>query len=98
MLSLRRGYTAPYEIQAEVRQKAMADVSKSAQTIVKETMLANVDETKPNPELPKISNLIRMANRSREKLRPYMCDECTMHFKELSHLKKHMRTHTEKKH
>ncbi|CAH1271088.1 ZNF782 [Branchiostoma lanceolatum] len=85
------------KIQAEVRKKALADVSKSAHTIVKETMLANVDETAPNPELPRISNLIRMANRNREKLRPYRCDECTMQFKELSHLKRHMRTHTEEK-
>ncbi|XP_066293786.1 zinc finger protein 22-like [Branchiostoma lanceolatum] len=90
-------YERNIKIQAEVRQKAVADVSKSAHTIVQETMLANVDDTAPNPELPRISNLIRMANRSREKLRPYRCDECTMQFKELSHLKKHTRTHTEKK-
>ncbi|KAI8491424.1 hypothetical protein Bbelb_310570 [Branchiostoma belcheri] len=58
------------KIQAEVRAKAKDDVFKSAHAIVQETMLANVDDTAPNPELPRISNLMRMANRSRETLRP----------------------------
>ncbi|XP_035663387.1 uncharacterized protein LOC118407075 [Branchiostoma floridae] len=70
------------KIQAEVRAKAVADVFKSAHSIVQETMLSSVDEEAPNPQLPKISNLIRMANRNREKLRPK--DPTTMDF-ELNH-------------
>ncbi|XP_035667370.1 uncharacterized protein LOC118410022 isoform X2 [Branchiostoma floridae] len=56
------------KIQAEVRAKAVEDVFKSAYTIVQETLLAMVDETAPNPGLPRISNLVRMANRKRETL------------------------------
>ncbi|KAI8522169.1 hypothetical protein Bbelb_019230 [Branchiostoma belcheri] len=58
-----------FQIQAEVKAKAKDDVFKSAHAIVQETMLANVDDTAPNPELPRISNLMRMANRSRKTLR-----------------------------
>ncbi|CAH1274769.1 Hypp9314 [Branchiostoma lanceolatum] len=58
------------QIRAEVREKALGDIFKSAHTIVQETMLENFDETAPNPGLPSISNLMRMANRGREALRP----------------------------
>eukprot|EP00058_Branchiostoma_floridae_P024408 XP_002609898.1 hypothetical protein BRAFLDRAFT_125987 [Branchiostoma floridae] len=48
------------KIQAEVRAKAVEDVFKSAYTIVQETLLAMVDETAPNPGLPRISNLVHV--------------------------------------
>eukprot|EP00058_Branchiostoma_floridae_P018891 XP_002604380.1 hypothetical protein BRAFLDRAFT_73366 [Branchiostoma floridae] len=44
-------------IQAEVRWKAVADVFKSAHSIVQKTILSSVDEEAPNPQLPKISYL-----------------------------------------
>eukprot|EP00058_Branchiostoma_floridae_P026665 XP_002612156.1 hypothetical protein BRAFLDRAFT_88895 [Branchiostoma floridae] len=58
------------KIQAAVRVKAVDDVFKSAHSIVQETLLANVDQSAPNSELPRIGNLMRMANRKRETLRP----------------------------
>ncbi|XP_078603877.1 uncharacterized protein LOC144877706 [Branchiostoma floridae x Branchiostoma japonicum] len=58
------------KIQAAVRAKAVDDVFKSAHSIVQETLLENVDQSAPNPELPRIANLVRMANRKREALRP----------------------------
>eukprot|EP00058_Branchiostoma_floridae_P023891 XP_002609381.1 hypothetical protein BRAFLDRAFT_86472 [Branchiostoma floridae] len=47
-----------------------SQVFKSAHSIVQETLLENVDQSAPNPELPRIANLVRMANRKREALRP----------------------------
>ncbi|CAH1239155.1 Hypp5730 [Branchiostoma lanceolatum] len=65
-----RNCTTNVKIRAEVREKALGDIFKLAHTIVQETMLENFDETAPNPGLPSISNLMRMANRGREALRP----------------------------
>ncbi|CAH1268746.1 Hypp3974 [Branchiostoma lanceolatum] len=57
-------------IQAKVRQRAVENLFRSAGQIVEEVVMEEVDVRAPNPDLPSITNMVRMANKRRQELRP----------------------------
>ena len=62
------GAASHLRLQRDVKSKALADVFRPASSIVNEVMTNVTDPTRPGLSNP--SNLTRMANRNREKLRP----------------------------
>lgn len=58
------------KIKQQVRSTAQGNVFQSAPSIVTSIMEENVDLRMPGPSRPKTGNLVRMANYSRQKLRP----------------------------
>ncbi|KAJ8309739.1 hypothetical protein KUTeg_011604 [Tegillarca granosa] len=55
---------------ASVKQDAVNNVFMSAGTIVEQAIATHADEVQTHFSRPKVENLIRMANRAREQLRP----------------------------
>lgn len=64
------GAAANARIQREVKLQAAAEIFEPALNIVERVMTTEVQENGLRPALPKLHNLTRMANYTREKLRP----------------------------
>ncbi|KAI8502629.1 hypothetical protein Bbelb_193310 [Branchiostoma belcheri] len=58
------------QIQARVQQRAVYNLFKSAGQIVEEVVMGNFVVQAPNPDLPSMVNMVRMANKRRQALRP----------------------------
>ncbi|XP_035690632.1 uncharacterized protein LOC118425699 [Branchiostoma floridae] len=65
-------------IKAKVRKMAVRNLFRSANSIVEEVVMEEVDVRAPNPDLPSIANMVRMANKRRQELRPK--DPTTLEF------------------
>ncbi|KAJ8310547.1 hypothetical protein KUTeg_012412 [Tegillarca granosa] len=64
------GYETAKTVNAKVKQDAVNNVFMSAGTIVEQAIATHADEVQTHFSRPKVENLIRMANRAREQLRP----------------------------
>ncbi|KAJ8321492.1 hypothetical protein KUTeg_000956 [Tegillarca granosa] len=64
------GIQSAANIEEQVKSAAVADVFRSASEIVEEVLAEIVDLREPEGARPKIPNLVRNANRARQRLRP----------------------------
>ena len=63
------GSLAAVRITSSVKEKAMKDFYQPAGNIVQEVLLEELNSA-PCPAMPKVANLVRQANRRRQKSRP----------------------------
>ena len=63
------GSLAAVRITSSVKEKAMKDFYQLAENIVQEVLLEELNSA-PCPAMPKVANLVRQANRRRQKSRP----------------------------